>query len=162
MDNANNIQASTARRFAVFLMILGLLFAADYYLKLAVMPRLWPLLISIFSIGLIGIFNRTRPRGGLYLAFGAYLFCFSILALIFNFTSWSMIGRAWPLFVAFLGIVLLIRYIFNGRHHLQLLLGLLIISLSIVFFLVFSLGSQYWWSALVLGGLSILVSEKTK
>lgn len=42
-------------RQAALSIVIGALFAADTLLELSVAPRLWPLLVTMLSAGLIGI-----------------------------------------------------------------------------------------------------------
>jgi hypothetical protein len=162
MQNGDRIRKNVYSRLALILVAIGLLFAVDAALKLSVVYKLWPLVIAVFGVGMLGIYRKTKPRGILYLGVGTYLCCFSVLALWCNFEGWARLGRLWPLFILFLGAVFVAASLFSPRRRFHLLAGLLLISLSAVFFLVFSLGASYWWTALILGGLSIYAAGKAK
>jgi hypothetical protein len=43
-----------------------------------------------------------------------------------------------------------------------LLPGLLLISLTAVFFFVFAVSVHLWWTAFILAGLSFLISDRTR
>jgi hypothetical protein len=135
-----------------------LLFASDSLLKLSFVYKLWPVIILILGIGLVGIFAKRKASGDIFLAAGEYLICFSGLAFYCNFTSWKNMSEIWPLFIAFLGIVFVTLFVLHSKKRFLLLLGLLHLSLSIFFFLVFSLTGQLWWTIFILVGVSILVS----
>lgn len=160
MSTINSSENTTYRRLAIFLIIIGVLFAVDSFLKVSVFYKLWPVVILILGAGLVGIFIKRKASGVLYLAVGEYLICFSGLAFYCNFTSWRSMSRIWPLFIVFLGIVFVSLFLFHPKRRFLLLLGLLHFSLSIFFFLIFSLGSQFWWTIFILVGLSILVSGR--
>ncbi len=149
-------------RLAVLLILIGVLFAVDSALTLSVVHKLWPVLLTILAVGLIGIFAKRQARGGLFLASGVYLLCFSGLALYCNFTNWGSIAELWPLFIAFMGIVFVVLFIVQGRSRRRLLLGLLLLSIAVVLWLLLAVSGGYWWVAFILAGLSLLVSEKAR
>ena len=162
MRSSEDPQNATPRRLAILLIVIGLLLAVDSFLELSIVYRFWPLLLTMFAIGLIGIFVRGGARESLFLAAGVYLACFSVLALYCNFASWSALGRLWPLFVAFLGAVFAALFRFQGKRRVHLLLGLLLFSVAAVFFVVFTLGGRFWWTIFILVGLSVLASERAR
>jgi drug/metabolite transporter (DMT)-like permease len=98
----------------------------------------------------------------IFLVAGVYLLCFSGLALFCSFTSWAAMASLWPLFVTFLGVVLVALFFFREKRRAYLLTGLLLISLSAVFSVTQTFGAHWWWTILILAGLSILVAEKAK
>ena len=154
--------ARTYTRFAFLLIITGMLLSIDTFLGTPVVYKLWPLLLMILSIGFIGIFIRRNKREPVFLGLGVYILCFTGIALFCNFTSWSFLKHLWPLYITFLGISFLVVFLFSRKKYALLLIGLLLLSLSAVFFVVFSLGSQYWWTIFILIGLSILIAERTR
>lgn len=162
MTDAKQADTNVYTRLAILLIVVGALFAADSYLGLAIVPRLWPLLVAMLGIGLIGIYFQRKTTGLLFLGAGEYLVFFSGLALFCNFASWSRIGRLWPLFIIFLGIVLCTLYGFSRQRRLFLFLGLILISLAVFFYAVFAINTRYWWSIFFLVGISILISAKTR
>jgi hypothetical protein len=153
-------EANSNIRFAILLIAGGCFVALDVIFHLSVISRLWPVFIVLWAIGFIGIFLRRDKREPAYLAIAIYFIAFSALALYCNFTSWGRLAYLWPLFITILGLVFIGLFLFHERRYLNILLGLLFVSLSVVFLLVFSLGARYWWSTLILAGLSILISEK--
>lgn len=158
----NGIEKMTYQRIAILLIIIGGMFAIDSYLHLSFIYKLWPLIMAIMGSGFIGIYSKQKDGGMLFLAVGEYLLFFSALALYCNFTSWRNMGNLWPLFIGFLGIVFITCFFAGKRRYLFLFFGLMLISLSIYFLLVFSIGSQLWWSIFVLLGISILLSGGIK
>ena len=160
--NSINQRLSSHGRFGLILVVIGLLLAIDSILKLSLIYKLWPVLITIVGVGFIGIFKQRDRKEPLYLSVGIYFIGFSFLALYCNVTSWSVLSTLWPLFIAILGIALIGSFIFCRHRRMQLLLGLLLISLSTVFFFVFTLDSRLWWTGFILGGISILASELAK
>ncbi len=157
-----NQNTRTYTRFAFLCIIIGLLLSVDSFLGVPIIYKFWPLLLAVLSLGFVGIFIRRNNREPVFLAIGIYILCFTGVALYCNFTSWSNLKLVWPLFITFLGISFLSAFLFSHRRYPLLLLGLLFVSLSIVFFLVFSLGGQYWWTVFILVGLSVLLAEKMR
>ena len=162
MTSIKNIESTTYMRLAVLFIVSGLLLAVDSLLKLNIIYKLWPLLILILGTGFTGVYLKQKPRGVFCLVIGEYLLLFSLMALYFNFTTWRSISVLWPLFVAFLGLIFVSLYLFGKKNKLSLFVGLLFISLSFFFFIIFSTSGQYWWIVLILIGLSIFVSGKLK
>jgi hypothetical protein len=146
-------------RLAMLLIVIGAIFGADTFWHLSLAYRLWPLIITILGTGFLGIFIKRDRHETAYLAVGVYLIGFSGLALYCCFTSWSLLSFLWPLFIAFLGIVFLFIFLFCKKTRTNLLLGLLLVSLSAVFYFVFSVNAHLWWTVFILAGLSILVAE---
>ena len=152
----------TYRRFAYLLVFIGLLLAADSYWNISLFLSLWPLLVLMLGVGFIGIFKKQKRRGFTYFVIGIYLILFTGLALYCNFTSWGILSSYWPIFITFLGMVFISIFIYNKASRITLFLGLILIFLSLSFFLIFSIGSNAWWTIFVLVGLSILLSRIKK
>ena len=155
MPTIGDLENTTYRRLGILLILVGLLCAAGSSLGLPVVFKLWPLLVLGLGVGFVGIFAGRRTRGTFYLALGEYLILFSGLALYCNFTSWRSLRHLWPIFIAFLGVVFATLLVFRRRNRFLLFLSLLFVLASASLFLIFSFGTEYWWSALV--GLSVLV-----
>lgn len=151
-----------SRRLAVLLIVIGAMFAADSALELSVVSKLWPLLLTIVAIGLIGIFIKRSARGGGYLAGGVYLLCFSGFALYCSFTDWAMLAAMWPVFIVFLGFAFLAVFFACGRNRWYLLLALLLLSAAVVLWLLLALSGRFWWTAFILVGASLLVWERVQ
>jgi hypothetical protein len=160
--NADGLAGPTARRLGFLLIVIGVLLALDTFLNLAVVYRLWPVLIGMVGIGLIGIFFKGNSRVPMFLAAGVYLVCFSGLALFCSFTSWATMASLWPLFVTFLGVVFVALSFYRERRPAYLLTGLLLVSLSAVFSVTLTFGANWWWTVFILVGLSVLIAEKAK
>lgn len=152
----------TYKRFAYLLIFIGLLLAADSYWGISLFLNLWPLLALMLGIGFIGIFLKKKKRGFAYFVIGIYLILFTGLALYCNFTSWGILSEYWPIFITFLGVVFISIFLYKKTSRAMLFLGLLLIFLSLYFFLIFSIGSNAWWTVFVLVGLSILLARINK
>jgi len=159
---SENQSAKTYTRFALMLICIGLLLSVDTYLGRPVVYKFWPIMIAVLAIGFIGIFLRRNKRETSFLGMGVYLVCFTAIALYCNFTSWANLKLLWPLFITTLGLSFVSMFFISRKKYVFLLLGLLFFSLSAVFFVVFSLGGQYWWIVFILVGLSILAAERIR
>jgi len=153
---------SSYGRFAILLFVIGGLFAIDSWFHLSFIYKLWPLIITMLGIGFIGIFKTRDRKEALYLAVGIYLICFSGLALFCDFTHWGVLKTLWPIFISFLGIAITFSYVLCQKRAAWLLAGLLLISTSAVFFLVFSVSKDLWWSVFLLAGMSVWIAERDK
>jgi hypothetical protein len=142
------------------LVIVGFLIALDVLYDFAIISKLWPVFVIFLGAGFLGIFFKRGKREPAYLGIGIYLLAFSLLAFYCNFTSWALLARLWPLFILILGLVFIMLFFLSERRYINILFGLILVSLSAVFLLVFSLGGQYWWSVFILTGLSILIAER--
>ena len=160
--NAHGLAGPSLQRLAFLLIGIGLLLGLDAYLELSVVYRLWPALLVMLGVGLIGIFVNGNSREPLFLAAGVYVLCFSVPAFFCSLTSWTALASLWPLFITFLGLVFLALFFFREKRLVHLLTGLLLVSLSAVFTLTLTFGLQWWWTVLVLAGLSILIAERAK
>mgnify|MGYP006299197413 FL=1 len=148
-------------RLGILLTAVGILLGIETATKLDFIHKLWPLLILSTGLGLIEIFRRRHRRESPYLILGVQLIGFSLLALYCNFSRWGHMGTLWPLFIAFIGLGLVSAFVFARRRKPYLLLGLLLLSLSIGFFAMAVGAAHLWWTLLVFGGLSIIVTEWT-
>jgi len=153
---------SNVKRVGIFLIILGALFGLEANFHIRILSRLWPLLLTSIGAGFIGIFYKREKREAIYLGLGIYVICFSIMALYFNFTTWEMLSFLWPLFLGFAGISFLITYIFYRRDKVNLFLAAILFSITIIFFLVFSISHNFWWFIFILLGVSILITGKNE
>lgn len=162
MATINSFEKTTYQRVALLLITIGIFFAIDSYFKLSFVYKLWPLVLILLGFGLLGIFIKSRSSGNIYLGVGEYLLGFSGLALYCNFTSWTLMAKMWPLFIVFLGIVFISIFIWSKRRRIFLLLGLSILSLALLFFIIFSANNQFWWIIFLLIGFSILITGWAK
>jgi hypothetical protein len=153
---------TTLRRLSFFMIIIGLLFATDSIFHLSFVYKFWPVIVAILGCGFVGIYLKRKPSGKIVMAAGEYLICFSAMALYCNFTSWSHLTSLWPLFIAFLGIIILTIYFSGNKQRLLLFSGLILVSLSIYFALVFSVSGELWWTIFLFVGASILLSGGQK
>lgn len=153
---------TTYKRLAYILIIIGILLALDSYIGTSVFLNLWPLLVLMLGIGFIGIYSKGKRRGFTYLVIGIYMILFTLLALYCNFTSWALLAIYWPIFITFLGIVFIAIFIYKKTSRVTLFLGLILIFLSLYFFIIFSIGNNAWWTIFMLVGLSILLSRIKK
>ena len=162
MANMNEVDRTTFNRLGLLLIIIGAVFAVDTFWEFGVAHKLWPILTVILGAGLVGVFVKRRGQGIVYLAVGEYLICFSAVALYCNFTSWTELARIWPVFIIFLGVVLLTLFFIRRRksRRVVLFLGLLLTALAIFFFLIFSLGANWWWVIFIFVGLCFLLAGR--
>lgn len=150
-------------RLGLLLIAVGALAALDGACGFSIVVSLWPLLLTSAGLGFVGIFLRRGKREPIFLALGVYLTGFSLMALACNFTSWTVMERLWPLFIAFLGVTFLALHAVSGaKRTAYVLLGMLLLSAAGVFMLVLALGRGYWWTALVFVGVSLLAAEKAQ
>lgn len=141
---------------ALFCIISGILLLGENYGILPAVHNLWPVASGALGIGFLLLF-RKRKFESLLVGIGTYLLCFSVLALVCNFTSWRILKHTWPLFIAFLGISLICIFFVATRSFIYLLLGGGLIMLAIFFFFVFSVDPDLWPLSLILFGISVIL-----
>lgn len=149
-------------KVGIILIVFGILFACEDLFKIDLLYKFWPLIITILGIGFIKIFLRREKREVLFVGIGTYLICFSLLSLYLNFTEWSQMNFLWPLFITFIGVVFIVIYFFRTNHKMYLFVALVMLSISIVFFLIFSFNLHLWWIVFILIGISILIVGRLK
>lgn len=151
---------SNNSKVGLFFIIAGMIFAVETIFRVRILYKLWPVILIILGSGLINIFFIRKRRDILFFWFGIYLFLFSCLALYCNFSSWEYAGSLWPLFITFAGLSFLAIFITKPIRKIYLFIALVLLSISIVFFLVFSFSSKYWWTIFMFIGISILTSGR--
>jgi hypothetical protein len=147
-------------KVGLFLTVTGIIFAVETFFKIRILYKLWPVIITILGAGFINIFFIRKRSNAAFLWIGAYLVLFSLLAFYCNFYSWGHLSQLWPLFISFSGISFVSVFFFNLKNKMYLFTGLLLLSVSIVFFIVFSVSSKYWWTSFLLIGISVLAAGK--
>ena len=153
---------SSYGRLGIMLAIIGAVLAIDTMADLSVFYKLWPVLCTFLGIGFVGIYLQRSRREAMYIGVGSFIIGFSALALYCNFTSWSILASFWPAFIALLGIAMIFGFIFGNRLPAMLLIGLLFISMGIVFFMVFSLNHKLWWTIFLFTGCSFLIFDRVR
>jgi hypothetical protein len=153
---------SSYGRLGVLLIAIGIALAIDTLADLSFIYKLWPLLITVLGIGFTGIYFRRARRESGYIAVGTAVIGISGVALYCNLTSWSELATLWPLFIGIMGISFIFGYALGKKKPVLLLSGLLLISLSIVFFFVFALSGTLWWTALLLAGASFFIFDTVR
>lgn len=141
---------------AIFSIISGLLLLGENYGLLPAVHNFWPFASGALGIGFLLLYRKKKLES-LLVGIGTYLICFSILALICNFTSWRILKDTWPLFISFLGISMLCIFLFAKKQFLYFSLGSSLIMLSLVFFFVFSVDPLLWPLSLILFGISVIL-----
>jgi hypothetical protein len=161
-QDKQKISSPTYHRFGFLLIAIGTAYGIDSYFNIHIINQLWPLLITILGIGFLGIFVKRGKRESAYFGTGVYLTGFSALALFCNFTTWKNLATYWPMFILFLGIAFIGPFFFDRSKRLLLLIGLLLSSVSVVFYFIFSVSSTLWWTSFIFTGLSVLIAERAK
>ncbi|HOK40367.1 MAG TPA: hypothetical protein PLD27_04935 [bacterium] len=151
---------SNIKRFGLLFIFLGLLFGVETYLNYYFLYKLWPLFITILGAGFVGIFYKREKREAIYLGIGSYLIAFSFLALYCNFFSWVHLSFLWPLFIFFFALSFLSIYFLFAKHIIFLFAFLFFLSISLLFFVVFSISGKLWWLIFIFIGSSILILDK--
>jgi hypothetical protein len=153
---------SSYGRLGALLAIIGGILAIDSITGRPFTWRLWPLLVTVLGIGFIGIYSQRSRRESGYVGLGSFFIGFSMLALYCNFTSWGDLSHLWPVFIALTGVSMVLGFLLGSRRSAVLLTGLLFISLSIVFYLVFNLDHHFWWLSFILTGGSFLIFDRVR
>ena len=150
------------KKLGLFFLALGLIFALESFAGYSHLVKLWPLILTSTGAGFIGIYCKRERREALFLGVGVNFILFSLFFLHCNFSSWGSVADLWPLFIMFPGLSFIVVYVFQDRHKLYFFLGLTLVSISLVFFLVFWWSSQLWWTIFFLLGISFFLIGSVK
>ncbi len=145
---------------AVLSILSGLILILESYGIVHGFWRLWPLFPLILGAGFLLLYFHQARRDTLLMGLGIYLVCCAFLFFFLNYTSWTLLGDLWPLFIGFLGLAF-IGPVLGGRWRrifLPIALGLLLICG--VFLLVATVDPRLWPISLVLfGGCLLLIAR---
>ena len=117
--------------------------------------NLWPMFVFVVGLGLSLMFYSDKRDVGL-IGLGSFMIMISIFFFYLNFSSWAKLKTLWSLFIAIVGISLLICSIYS-RKRIFLLVGLFAILLSIAFILIFAVSYSLWPISLIIAGLFIYI-----
>ena len=163
-ENGENEKRRLGRygRLGILLAAVGIILGVDVVADLSFLYKLWPLLTALLGAGFIGIYIKRDRREAGYIGLGTWFVQFSAFALYCNFTSWGELARLWPLFIAFTGVSFLFSFFMSRTKPLLLLGGLLFISVSTIFLIVFQLSHRLWWTSFLFAGASFLVFDRVR
>ena len=145
------------RALAIISIVCGALMLLDTYGYLGGVYKLWPVFSLILGVGLCLLYFKKQRFEIALLGIGTYFICVSFFFLFLNYTSWSILTDAWPLFIGFLGLSFLAPVIFGKKRGIFVLIALFLIFLSSIFILAFSADSKLWPISLILFGICLLL-----
>jgi len=129
--------------------------------------RLWPIFPLFLGAGGILFFGvqRTAVAAGRHrrktnpipLGIGTYLVMVSLFFLYLNYTRWGVLSRAWPAFIGFFGLSVIVVSVFSEKKRWFVASGLFLTLLSICFFMIFTLDARLWPVSFILFGIWILL-----
>ncbi|MCK4803643.1 MAG: hypothetical protein KAT88_03770 [Spirochaetes bacterium] len=107
--------------------------------------KLWPAIILLFGMVLyIFYFSTRKKKNRLFIIFLATLIAISSVTLfVLTFTSFEHIKYLWPGFLFAFGMSILSLYFFGKKKKGTALLATLIISFSLLVWIIYSLESQF-------------------
>ena len=107
--------------------------------------KLWPAIILLFGMVLyIFYFSTRKKKNRLFIIFLATLIAISSVTLfVLTFTSFEHIKYLWPGFLFAFGMSILSLYFFGKKKKGTALLATLIISFSLLIWILYSLESQF-------------------
>lgn len=107
--------------------------------------KLWPSLVLLFGTVLyIFYFSTRKKKNRLFIIFLATLIAISSVTLfVLTFTSFEHINILWPGFLFAFGMSVLSLYFFGKKKKATALLATLIISASLLIWVIYSLTSQF-------------------
>ncbi len=107
--------------------------------------KLWPAIILLFGMVLyIFYFSTRKKKNRLFIIFLATLIAISSVTLfVLTFTSFEHIKYLWPGFLFAFGMSILSLYFFGKKKKGTALLATLIISFSLLIWIIYSLESQF-------------------
>ncbi len=141
---------------AVLSIIVGLLLLLENFGYIKNVNLLWPVFPLVIGIGLIMLFFQSGRRDLKILGIGLFLAQSSVIFFFYNFSSWSIISKTWPLFLLCLGISSFSAAFFRRDAKILKNSGLFLMFLALAFILIFSLDARFWPVSLVLFGIWLL------
>jgi hypothetical protein len=154
------VSRPTTAAIAVLSILSGLILILDYYGIGHGLWRLWPVFPLILGTGFLLLYTRQGRRDSALMGLGIYLVCCALLFFFLNYTSWTLLGELWPLFIGFLGLAFLGPVLGRTGHRVLLPIAVGLLLISGVFLLVATVDPRLWPVSLVLfGGCLLLVAR---
>lgn len=158
---SKEIHMKTAIRLGYLAVAVGIILGVDQYFSIG-LYRLWPLLLCVMGYSFGKFFLLHYKRNPLFLILSLIFIQLGALFLYSSFAGWHTMGTLWPAFIGIIGTTTL-AHSFHSEHRKRFVfLGLINLSLMLVFFFVFSLSSSLWWTMLILLGVTLLLSANVE
>ena len=143
---------------AVLSTAVGVLLLLENFGVLSGMHELWPIFPAAIGTGMVMMFFQRGRADLVLLGIGSYLVGVSALFFALNYTTWTALSWAWPVFVALLGAssIAVARYAARARW-VALGSGTFLVLLSLVLYVVFEVSPRVWPLSLVLFGLWVML-----
>ena len=143
---------------SLLFIIVGAVLTLENYHIIHGISRLWPTLILLLGIGFILLFFERLRSDGVLLWIGIFLCLLSTFFFYLNFTSWSKMVQMWPFFLGIVGVSFFSLHVFlMPVNSIFLYLSLAFSALCVIFFLVFSVSTALWPTALIIFGSSLAI-----
>ncbi len=143
---------------AVLSTAVGVLLLLENFGVLSGMHELWPVFPAAVGTGMVMMFFQRGRADLVLLGIGSYLAGVSALFFVLNYTTWTALSWAWPVFVGLLGAssIVVARYAARARW-VALGSGSFLVLLSVVLDVVFEVSPRVWPLSLVLFGLWVML-----
>ncbi len=140
---------------AVIFILAGMILTLENFNIVRGISSHWPVLLLLTGSGFLLLYFQTRKGDAALIWIGTFLISLGIFFYYLNFTSWSHMGRLWPLFLAIVGGSFLVTTIAT-RSRIFLYISILFVAMFGALWLVFSVSLRLWPLSLVVFGLSLL------
>jgi len=138
------------------LVVLGLIFLFENFGIIEFdFSRMWPLIVISAGSGFWIGFFRSRKDSGLILP-GTILLVYGFLFLFCALYGWWYMENLWPGFLFGPGLGFVLMYLFGEKEVGLLIPGGILLGLSIIFFLRYSVILDYWPLILIAVGLYLI------
>lgn len=138
------------------LVLLGLIFLFENFGIIEFdFSRMWPLIVILAGSGFWIGFFRSRKDSGLILP-GTILLVYGFLFLFCALYGWWYMENLWPGFLFGPGLGFVLMYLFGEKEVGLLIPGSILLGLSIIFFLRYSVILDYWPLILIAVGLYLI------
>jgi len=138
------------------LVVLGLIFLFENFGIIEFdFSRMWPLIVILAGSGFWIGFFRSRKDSGLILP-GTILLVYGFLFLFCALYGWWYMENLWPGFLFGPGLGFVLMYLFGEKEVGLLIPGGILLGLSIIFFLRYSVILDYWPLILIAVGLYLI------
>ncbi len=140
---------------AVIFIIAGAVLTLENFSIVTGISSHWPLFVLLVGSGFTLLYFQTRRGDAALIWLGSFLIPLGLFFYYLNFSSWTQIGRLWPLFLGIVGVSFLVTTIAT-RSRIFLYISILFVALFGALWLVFSVSLRLWPLSLVVFGLSLL------
>jgi len=154
---AKKINTTGFKVLAITCIVVGTLMLIENFGYLVGIHKLWPVFPFTLGLGFLLLYKNIKIKkhkdlGLLFL--GIYICLNSLFFLFLNMTSWRLLARWWPVFIAIFGLTTLLCHHYH-KKKIYMYSGLFLLFTATTFIFVFGISVKLWPICLILLGIFI-------